>query len=86
MAGYEPDKLALLASPVTGGGPQIWSYGGTDAAADVDAANYFSDATAKGVKLGDFIYAAEPDGTGAAVMRVSAISAAGAATVVDITS
>lgn len=82
---YEPDKLSAVAFTITGVGPTVWTYHGTDAAGDVDATGYFSDATSKGMKLGDVVWASEPDGTGAALMRVSAVSS-GAATVVDITS
>lgn len=81
---YEPNKLSLAMSGDIQGDGQMWIYKGTDAAADVDAAGYFTDGEAKGMKVGDMVWAYEPDGTGRALMAVSAISS-GAATVVDIT-
>jgi hypothetical protein len=49
-----PNKL--VAGTLDGsGGPAIWSYVSADAIATVKAADYFSNGSALGMKVGDFI-------------------------------
>ena len=46
----------LLVAAVGGAGMQVWTYSSTDAAADVDAANYFTNGGSLGLKVGDIIF------------------------------
>lgn len=81
---YSSDDLQCLTSNINGTF-NLWLYRGTDTAADVDASGYFTDGEDRGMQLGDIVIQVEPDGTGASIQRVSAISSAGAATTVDFT-
>lgn len=40
---------------------QIWSYRSTDAAATVDAANYFTNGGSLGLRIGDIMYVTDTD-------------------------
>lgn len=54
---YNSAELRLLVPSFSGnsGTPQIWSLQGTDAPGDVDAANFISDADARGMRKGDIV-------------------------------
>lgn len=68
-------------SPLTGAG-QTWSYRSTDVATDVDAADYFSNGHALGMKVGDIVEVTDTDtSTTITLHRVTAVTAGGAATV-----
>lgn len=69
------------ASPLTGAG-QTWVYRSTDPATDVDAADYFSNGSALGMKVGDIVEVTDTDtSTTMTFHRVTAVTAGGAATV-----
>lgn len=69
------------ASPLTGAG-QTWVYRSTDVATDVDAADYFSNGHALGMKVGDIVEVCDTDtSTTMTFHRVTAVTAGGAATV-----
>lgn len=64
------------------GGRAVWSYDHTDVHTDVDAADYFSDGAALGMKVGDLVFVGKSDATvGATLHRVSVVTAGGAATI-----
>ena len=74
---YDNTKLHLIAAPLTGSG-KIWQYiQGTDAAATIDAAGYFSDGAARGMAVNDIVIcidtstAATPLVTSHVVMSIS---------------
>lgn len=67
------------------GGPAIWIYEDGDAIADVDATGYFSDGEDLGMQVGDIVFIHDTTNSLVSVGHVSAISAAGAATVVGMT-
>lgn len=46
----------LMVQALGGSGPNIWSYNSTDAAADVDAANYITNGGSLGMKVGDLVF------------------------------
>jgi hypothetical protein len=51
----------LLAGSMASTGPSLWTYESTDAAATVDAANYFTNAAQLGMKVGDLILVTDTD-------------------------
>lgn len=64
------------------GGRAVWSYDHTDVHTDVDAADYFTDGHALGMRVGDVVFVGKSDATvGVTVHRVSVSTAGGAATV-----
>lgn len=52
---YDGNKLSLLVSSIEGQGPQIWSLIGPDAINTVLGAGYISDATKRGMRVGDIV-------------------------------
>ena len=64
------------------GGPSIWYYASTDVHTDVDAADYFSNGDALGMKVDDIVHVVKTTATvGATTHSVSAVTAGGAATI-----
>jgi hypothetical protein len=58
--------------------PQLWVYTTTDAHTDVDAADYFSDGTAKGMKVNDVVIVVDTDTNTCTTHMVSAVGATAA--------
>lgn len=59
-----------------------WSYVSPDVHTDVDAADYFSDGKLKGLKVNDLVVVTKSTATvGSTLHTVTAVNAAGAATV-----
>jgi hypothetical protein len=52
---YDGNRLSLLVSSIEGQGPQIWSLIGPDAISTVLGAGYISDATKRGLRVGDIV-------------------------------
>ncbi len=64
------------------GGPALWVYTSTDVHTDVDAADYFSNGSDLGMRVGDVMFVNKSSATvGTTVHYVSAVTAGGAATV-----
>lgn len=88
---YAPGYLSVLSQ---GGSPiqlTMWSLVGTDAGTAVDAAAYVTDAGDYGVKLGDLVFYTRVNSLTAITtisegrwFQVTAMSAAGAATLTEI--
>jgi hypothetical protein len=58
---YVPGNLNLVSgAPLTGAGQQ-WTLHGTDAAADVDAADFISDGGSRGMRVGDILFYRDTD-------------------------
>ena len=55
MAYSTSNPPQLLVGKFAGTGVSLWTYTSADAAADVDAANYFTDGDVLGMKVGDFV-------------------------------
>ena len=73
-----PQKIASA----FGSGLAIWAYSSTDVHTDVDATDYFSNGSALGMKVGDFVLVGKTTATvGATIHVVSAVTAGGAATI-----
>jgi len=51
----------LVTQGIGGSGVSVWTYSSTDAAADVDAANYITDGGSLGLKVGDVIFVLDTD-------------------------
>lgn len=65
-----------------GAGPSWWNYVSTDVHTDVDAADYFTDGSAKGMAVGDVVLVSKSTATiGTTVHYVTTVTAGGAATV-----
>lgn len=68
--------------PRMSAGPAWWHYVGVDIHTDVDAAGFFTDGDAKGMKVGDLVFVSKSTATiGTTVHYVSAVTALGAATI-----
>jgi hypothetical protein len=68
------------ANHVVGAAPQIWIYTTTDAHTDVDAAGYFSDGVAKGVRVNDICIVVDTDSATCTVHSFSSATTINAAT------
>ncbi len=65
-----------------GGTERLWIYTSTDVHTDVDAADYFSNGHALGMKVNDVVIVGKTTATvGATLHSVTAVTAGGAATV-----
>jgi hypothetical protein len=69
-------------SPGMGSAPSLWIMYGTDVHTDVDAADWISDGSAKGLRVNDVVFYVKTTATVAATSHaVSAVTAGGAATI-----
>ena len=76
---YATSGLRLLAAGV-GSAPSLWTYTSTDVHTDVDAADYISDGSARGLKVGDFMMVRKSSATiGGTLHTVETVTAGGAA-------
>lgn len=74
-----PPKCVI---PGVGSGPALWTYSSVDIHTDVDAADYFTNGTALGMKVGDIVIVVKTTATiGATLHVVITATAGGAATV-----
>lgn len=65
-----------------GDGTSVWTYASTDVHTDVDAADYFSNGDALGMRVNDVVMVIKTSATiGATLHVVTAVTAGGAATV-----
>ena len=77
---YVSAQLNLMV-PGVGDGPSWWHMSGTDIHTDVDAADWITDGSSKGLKVGDIVQYVKTTATvGATTHAVSAVTAGGAAT------
>ena len=59
---YDGTKLALLSQTIPGTDSfRLWVYRSTDAASVIRVTGYITDATARGMKLGDLVLAIDTD-------------------------
>lgn len=77
---YVSNDLNLVIENVGGKTPRIFTYKTADNLAAITAAGYFSDGTAKGLRVGDLIHTIAPTGAGYSMFKITAVNAAGAAT------
>lgn len=83
MAYSTSNPPALQVQAIAQTNLRIWSYSSTDVATDVDAAGYFTNGDALGLKIGDIMFVVDTD-TGpntVTIHRVITVTAGGAATV-----
>ena len=72
----------LIGQAVGGGGASVWYFTGTDVHTDVDAADYFTNGTAGGMKVGDALFYVKSTATvGATLHSVVTATAGGAASI-----
>lgn len=71
----------LLVGGFTNSKPSLWTYKSADVAADVDAANYFSDGDVLGMKVGDFVLVYDTTTPLAHIFVVITVTAGSGATV-----
>lgn len=81
MAYSTSNPPALLIGRFAGTGPSLWAYRSADVAADVDAANYFSDGDVLGMKVGDFVLVHDTTTPLAHIFVVITVTAGSGATV-----
>lgn len=81
MAYATTNPPAMIAQSV-GAAPALWVYASTDVHTDVDAADYFSNGAALGMRVNDIVIVVKTSATiGATLHVVTAVTAGGAATV-----
>lgn len=79
---YSATNPPVKVTEAIGNGPALWIYNSTDVHTDVDAADYFSNGDALGMKVGDMMLVGKTSATiGATVHYVQTVTAGGAATV-----
>lgn len=79
---YVADNLVLIAQPIGGIVPRVFVYQtAADALATITAAGYFADGVSKGMRVGDIVDVVATTGPKHSRFQVTAVTAAGAATV-----
>jgi hypothetical protein len=79
---YATSNPPVQIASAFGGGPSLWIYNSTDVHTDVDAADYFSNGSALGMKVGDHVIVGKTSATiGSTLHYVQTVTAGGAATV-----
>ncbi len=77
---YVSDNLNKVAGGFNG--QELWTYKGVDIHTDVDAADFFSDGYAKGMKVDDIVIVCKTTATrGATLHLVDTVTVGGAATI-----
>lgn len=73
---YAPGSLRLVAGQTWEPDvPRIWVYRSTDAMATVRAVNYFTDARAKQMQVGDIVYVHQMTGAAITAVTISVVIA-----------
>jgi hypothetical protein len=79
---YSTSNPPRLLAQAIGGGGNLWIYQSTDVSTDVDAAGYFTNGDALGLKVGDVMFVIETDNSYTQTTHsVTAVTAGGAATI-----
>jgi len=79
---YAVTNPPTLLTQRIGGGGALWHYASTDVSTDVDAAGYFTNGDALGMKVGDVMHVIETDNSYALTLHsVTSVTAGGAATI-----
>lgn len=79
---YATSNPPVCVTPRMGNGPAVWVYNSADVHTDVDAAGYFTDGHALGLKVGDMMMVGKTSATiGATLHYVQTVTTGGAATV-----
>ena len=79
---YSTSNPPVQVASAFGGGPALWIYNSTDLHTDVDAADYFSNGAALGMKVGDHRLVGKTSATiGSTLHYVTTVTAGGAATI-----
>jgi hypothetical protein len=66
----------LVNQPLAGGAGKVWVYRSTDAAADVDAANYITNGGSLGMAVGDLVYVIDTNAS-PVILTIHQVSATG---------
>ena len=79
---YSASNPPVKVTEAIGTGPALWIYNSTDVHTDVDAADYFTNGDALGMKVGDHMLVGKTSATiGSTLHYVTTVTAGGAATV-----
>ena len=79
---YATTNPPQLLVPRVGNGIALWAYNSTDVHTDVDAADYFSNGDALGMKVGDHVIVGKTSATkGSTLHYVGTVTAGGAASI-----
>ncbi len=82
---YIPANLRLVSQGAAGAPGKIWNYlnADNDTAATIDTSGYISDARARGMTVGDFVFTYSANASVFTLNAVQAITAGGAADLAD---
>lgn len=79
---YSTSTPPNMIAQSVGAAPALWVYASTDVHTDVDAADYFSNGHALGMRVNDVVIVVKTSATiGATLHVVTAVTSGGAATV-----
>lgn len=79
---YSTSTPPNMIAQSVGAAPALWVYASTDVHTDVDAADYFSNGYALGMRVNDVVIVVKTSATiGATLHVVTAVTSGGAATV-----
>lgn len=79
---YSTDNPPAKIAGGVGGSPALWVYNSADVHTDVDAAGYFTNGDALGMKVGDHVIVGKTTATtGSTLHFVTAVTAGGAASI-----
>jgi hypothetical protein len=79
---YSVDTPPNCVAQSVGAAPALWLYASADVHTDVDAAGYFTNGSALGMRVNDVVIVVKTTATlGATVHSVTAVTAGGAATI-----
>lgn len=76
MAYSTSNPPRLVVGNIGSSGIQIWDYRSTDAAATVDAANYFTNGGSLGMRVGDIVFVTDTDAS-PVIVTMHQVSATG---------
>ncbi len=74
---YSTSNPPNMIAQSVGASPALWVYASADAHGDVDAANYFTNGQALGMRVNDVVVVVDT-GTSATLHTVTAVTASGA--------
>lgn len=76
---YDVSNPPVLVCQSIGSAPGVWAYASEDVHTDVDAANYFTNGAALGMRVKDFVMVQKTTATiGATLHCVTAVTSSGA--------
>lgn len=75
---YAGNNLSLVVEGIGGTSPNIWTYNSADTFATVKAANFITDAVARGMKVRDIVFIHDTATPATTIANILTVPAAGA--------